>query len=508
MRLVCSTKKLSADAAHSDCLVLFAYTNEKKYACDLKDKEFSAVTQMVAKASEKGRFKGSAKETIFFRGCTNCAYENVLVVGLGEKKEINEETLRVAGAVAIKTLLKEKMNAPVFALESFRRLTRNADLAGRAVAEGILLGSYKYDELKSKKKDKEEKELAEVKFTLADANALKKFEGGLKVGKILAETTNFVRDLGNRPGNYITPTTLANAAKEASEGLGIKFQALGKAQIKALKMGAFLGVNRASTEEPRFIIMEYFGGKKSDQPVILVGKGLTFDTGGISIKPSAQMEEMKFDMCGGAAVIGAILALAKMKAKVNVVTLVPSTDNMPGGHAIKPGDVVTAMNGKTIEVNNTDAEGRLILSDALCYASEKYKPAAIIDAATLTGACVIALGNVFAGFFCKDENLLGKIKDAAETSGERIWQLPLVDDYVDDMKGTYADLSNIGSGKGGGSSQGAAFLSQFVKEGIPWAHFDIAGSAYHTGSRYAYNPDKGASGSAVRLFADLVQSLA
>jgi leucyl aminopeptidase len=206
-------------------------------------------------------------------------------------------------------------------------------------------------------------------------------------------------------------------------------------------------------------------------------------------------------------VCGAILAIAKLKLKINVVALVPATENMPGGNAIKPGDILTAMSGKTVEVNNTDAEGRLILADALVYACEKYDPAAIIDAATLTGACVVALGNVYSGFFCKDKNLHKAIATASDESGEKIWQLPLSDEYVTDMKGTYADLSNMGGAKGGGSSQAAAFLSQFVKEDIPWAHFDIAGTAWNTGSRVSYNPDKGASGAAVRLFAQLAAEM-
>lgn len=494
------------------CLVVFATHADKKLVFDLKDKELSRVNELVQGVFDSQRFKASYKEVVFFRNAQVAGFENVLVVGLGKKGDVKEECLRTVTAVAVKNLNKEKITCATFAVETFRKHLPSAVSAGKAFAEGALLGAYKYDELKSKKKDdkaEDKKGLSNVCVALSDKVALKKFMDGVKTGEVTATATNFVRDIANAPGNYITPTTLAERAQEEAKGTKIKFKALGKKEIAALKMGSFLGVNQGSHEEPRFIIMEYFGGKKSQKPVVLVGKGLTFDTGGISIKPSAQMEEMKFDMCGGAAVIGAIIALARLKAKVNVVTLVPSTDNMPGGNAIKPGDVVTAMNGKTIEVNNTDAEGRLILCDALAYACEKYKPAAIIDAATLTGACVIALGNVFAGFFCEDKNLLKKIEAASASSGERIWRLPLVDEFVDDVKGTYADLSNIATGgKGAGSSIGAAFLSQFVDADIPWAHFDIAGSAYHTGGRYAYNPDKGASGSAVRLFVDLVQSLA
>lgn len=498
-----------ASSVPSQCLVLFTTSTEKGPQLELKDKDLQFAQTLFKKISEAKKFAAKSKELFLVREINQSEFENLLFVGLGEKSKVNEESLRAAAALIAKGLAKEKYTSVTIALETCRKLTRVAEHAGRALAEGIGLASYKYVELKSKqeekKTDKKETKETSLFFALADKSALKKFESGAEAGRILSECTNFARDLGNSPGNYLTATRFAERAKEASKGLPIKFQALNKKQIEALKMGAFLGVNQGSHEEPRFIIMEYFGAAKSKKPVILVGKGLTFDTGGISLKPGPGMEDMKFDMCGGAAVVGAVLALAKLKAKVNVVGLVPSTDNMPGGNSIKPGDVLTARNGKTIEVNNTDAEGRLILSDALCYACDHYEPEAIFDAATLTGACVVALGNLFAGYFCKDEQLNKKIQDAAKISGERIWQLPLVDEIVEDMKGTYADLSNIGPAGKAGSSQGAAFLSEFVKPEIPWAHFDIAGVAYNTGGRHPANPDKGASGFAVRLFADLTQ---
>ena len=490
----------------ADALVIFAYSDDKKCLADCRNCGTDDSIKLMNAANADGRFKGGAKETVFFRSSNADGFSHVLFVGIGAKTKVREENLRVAMAVATKTLAREKIKTAAVCLESVRRMTKSAEKAGRAMSEGALLASYKYDELKTKKDGDKDKGLTDITFVVADKAAANKFKSGMHEGAITAEFTNFARDLANAPGNYMTPAILADRAEKASKGLGIKFKALDKKQISALKMGCLLGVNSGSTEEPRFIVMEYFGGKKTEAPLVFVGKGLTFDTGGISIKPSAAMEEMKFDMCGGAAVIATILAAAKLKVKRNIVGIVPSTENMPDGAAVKPGDVLVAMNGKTVEVNNTDAEGRLILADALAYACEKYKPAAIFDAATLTGACVIALGNVFSGFFCKDDKLVKKIHAASEESGERIWQLPLVDEYVDDMRGTYADLTNMGTAKGGGSSQGAAFLSQFVDEKIPWAHFDIAGSAYHTGSRYPYNPDKGASGSAVRLFVQLIEN--
>jgi leucyl aminopeptidase len=494
----------------AQALVLFSFQNDKKPMLDIKQTGVAGALEKLEKARDEGRFKAGNKETVFFRSVGVDGFEHLLIVGLGEKKKVTEETLRVASAVAFKTLSKEKVISAAFCIQNLRSFTKTAEGAGRAVSEGVLLAAYKYDDMKSKPKDDGEskKDLKDIYLVLADKVASKKFGTGVEVGRILAEGTNFARDLGNAPSNYLTPKIFEEKVRETIRGTSIKFHALDKKQIQALKMGCLLGVNKGSGEEPRFLVMEYNGGKKGAQPLILVGKGITFDTGGISIKPSAAMEEMKFDMCGGAAVSGAILAIAKLKLKINVVALVPATENMPGGNAIKPGDVLVAMSGKTVEVNNTDAEGRLVLADALVYACEKYKPALIVDAATLTGACVVALGNVYSGFFSTDKNLVKQIQMASESSGEKLWQLPLNENYVDDMKGTYADLSNMGGAKGGGASQGAAFLSQFVKEEVPWAHFDIAGSAWNTGSRYPYNPDKGASGAAVRLFTQLAMDTA
>jgi leucyl aminopeptidase len=306
------------------------------------------------------------------------------------------------------------------------------------------------------------------------------------------------------PGNLMTPAILAKTAADAAKEAKVKATIWDKARIKKERMGGLIGVSNGSEQEPRFIILEYNGAGKGQKPIVLVGKGLTFDSGGISIKPSAAMEEMKYDMCGAANVIGATLAIAKMKLKVNLVCLVASTENMPGPSATKPGDVHTARNGKTFEVNNTDAEGRLVLADALSYASE-LNPEMIIDAATLTGAILMALGNIHTGYFTRNADLKKQIEAAAERSGEWVWNMPLTDFHVKDMKGTFADLSNISSGKGAGSATAAGFLEQFVGEGIPWAHFDIAGTAWATGNRLPYNPKKGASGAMIRTFVEMVK---
>jgi leucyl aminopeptidase len=280
--------------------------------------------------------------------------------------------------------------------------------------------------------------------------------------------------LGDRPGNRMTPTILAEETQKAAKTTKLKVTVWDKARIKAEKMGSFLSVSNGSAQEPKFIMMEYNGAASSKRPICFVGKGLTFDCGGISIKPAAGMEEMKYDMCGGAAVISSAAAT-------------------------KPGDIVIARNGKSIEVNNTDAEGRLILADALVYACEQ-KPAMILDTATLTGAMVVALGNIHTGYFTRDNDIAEMVEEASAESGELLWRMPLTDQHVKDMKGTYADLSNISNSKGAGSATAAGFLEQFVDNDIPWAHFDIAGTGWHCGNRLNYCPSKGATGVLVRTF--------
>jgi leucyl aminopeptidase len=460
------------------------------------------LTQRLDLALKDKLITGKASEVQVYKEMDFQGFRHVVVVGLGPENDLTHEGVRqVAASVydAVKALNVSE------ALVDFDAIGGRKDSAEmmKALVEGLNLSAYEFDELKTKKSDEEKSELVIQVATDSAKNAgvKKAFQDGL----ILSECVNFSRRLGDMPGNLMTPTILANEAVAAAKGTGIKVTVWDKARIAKERMGGLLGVSQGSSQEPRFIIMEYNGAAKSRKPVVFVGKGLTFDCGGISIKPSAKMEEMKYDMCGGANVIGTILAIAKLKLKVNVVALVPSTENLAGPAATKPGDVHTARNGKTFEVNNTDAEGRLILSDALSYATE-LEPAAIFDAATLTGAIVVALGNIHTGVFTRDVKLRRQIEDAAEASGELLWNMPLTDYHVKDMKGTYADLSNISSGNGAGSATAAAFLEQFVGEGIPWAHFDIAGTAWAVGGRLPYCPKKGASGAMIRTFVELAQN--
>lgn len=441
---------------------------------------------------------GAVGESLFLRNNAHAGYKHLLFIGLGAWDGEDHEVLRSVGGTLEGVLTAQKITGAVLDLATISEALASQHV--QALAEGLGLASYRFDELMSAKKEKTK----ETKVVMALPHVSSAHKEALAHAHVLIEAVCFSRRLGDMPGNLMTPTILAGEAQKAAKGTKIKVTIWDKARIKKERMGGLLCVAQGSDEEPRFIKMEYNGGKASQKPVVFVGKGLTFDTGGISIKPGAGMEEMKYDMCGGANVIGAILAIAKLKLKVNVVVLVPATENMSGGSAIKPGDVVRARNGKTFEVNNTDAEGRLILSDALCIASE-LKPQMIVDAATLTGAMVIALGNTHTGYFTKDAELKAQIEEAAKASGEWVWNMPLCDFHTKDMKGTFADLSNLAAGRGAGSATAAAFLEQFVEKGIPWAHFDIAGTGWAIGNRLTYAPKKGASGIMIRTFVELAK---
>lgn len=486
----------------SDLFVTFAVVEKK-------GKEKKAVIHnsdafnVVVKSIEDKAITGKANEAVLFREKSFKNFRHFGVVGLGS--ELCSETLRQA-ASSVHSLAKTSCAKTVFVDFSVLNLDKKEQATYlQALTEGLVLTDYNFDELKSKKENSKENKKTEVVFQISTKISTDPLlKQAIDAGTVLAETVNFSRRLGDMPGNLMTPSILADTTVSAAKNTGVKVTVWDKARIKKENMGGLLGVSNGSTQEPRFIIMEYNGGSKKQKPVVFVGKGLTFDSGGISIKPSAGMEEMKYDMCGGANVIGAILAIAKLKLKVNVVGLVPSTENMPGMSATKPGDVHTARNGKTFEVNNTDAEGRLILADALAYATE-LEPSAIVDAATLTGAMVVALGNIHTGYFTRNSDLSKKVEIAADHSGELVWRMPLVDHHVKDMQGTFADLSNMSSAKGAGSATAAAFLEQFVGDGIPWAHFDIAGTGWATGNRLPYCPKKGASGAIIRTFVEIAK---
>lgn len=478
------------------------------FASDDKDKNASIVNKELNTKLEQSLAKklitGKACEVSTYREFDFSMFSHVVVVGLGKRSDFEHETLRQAVAAAYEAFKPLKTD-DVFVDLNELNLKKHAAEFVKAAVEGLELVSYEFTELKSKKaKSKSTESELQVHLLFKEAKTAE-IKDAFEEGIALAQTVNFSKYLGDMPGNLMTPEILAEKTLEAIKGTKIKATVWNKEKIKKEKMGGLLGVSLGSSQDPKFIVLEYHGAAKTKKPVVFVGKGLTFDSGGISIKPSAAMEEMKYDMCGGANVIGTLIAIAKLGLKINAIGLVPATENMPGPAATKPGDVLTARNGKTFEVNNTDAEGRLILSDALVYASEQ-NPEIIIDAATLTGAMVVALGNTHTGFFTRNKQLKERIESAAKRSGEWVWNMPLCDFHVQDMKGTYADLSNMSSGKGAGSATAAAFLEQFVGDGIPWAHFDIAGTGWSVGNRLRYCTKKGASGAMIRTFVEIAKS--
>jgi leucyl aminopeptidase len=464
----------------------------------------SALGGAISEAIASGDFRGKRGETAVFYPRGAIPARRVLVVGLGSREAFSLEAVRWAAAAAARKVRD-------LGVQSFSSIVHGSGAGGIAVesaaqatVEGAILGLYRYQELKNKPPDRPDPE----RFTLVqfDPASVPAVEAGVRVGQIAAGAACLARDLVNRPANYATPSDLADLALEiAGEFDTMRCQVLSESDAHALGMGAFLGVAQGSEEPATFVILEHNPGREDLDTVVLVGKGITFDTGGISLKPAEKMDRMRGDMGGGAAVLATLSAVGHLDLPLHVVGLVPATENMPGAWAYKPGDVLVALNGKTIEVINTDAEGRLILADALAYAA-RFEPKAVVDLATLTGACVIALGRgVAAGAFCADEDLLARLQAASQASGERIWHMPLYDDYLDRIESLTADLANTG-GRFGGVGTSAMFLKQFA-EGYPWAHLDIAAMSFEERPATPKRPaqlQKGATGFGVRL---LVQFL-
>ncbi len=415
--------------------------------------------------------------------------ERVIKIGI---KEFDSENLRKFGARAINYAKDFELDEITIVFPN----VKNVQEASQALTEGILLGSYEFKKFKTKKEDKPVKQ---VNFV---AKNLKKIKKGIQVGEIISKYVSLARDLVNDPANHVTPDAFADRISEISKRNKLKVKVYGEKEIEKMGMGCFLGVAQGTRKEPRLVVIEYRGNKKKDL-YALVGKGVTFDSGGISLKPSQGMHEMKGDMSGAAAVTCAINAIAELKLPINIIAVVPCVENMPGGNAMKPGDVLKSMSGKTVEVINTDAEGRLALADAIYFVAKK-KPKAIIDIATLTGACVVALGYNVAGLVGNDEKLLNSIFKAGEKTNERVWKLPLYEEYSKAIKSDIADIKNIGYDNGAaGPLTAAAFLKEFVGK-TSWAHIDMAGTFWAKTNKDYFK--KGATGWGVRLFVELFRS--
>ena len=423
----------------------------------------------------------------------------LLLLGLGDEKAVDSKRLRTAAATAIKRATRCKASTVAIALPKLRR-PRPAPMA-QALAEGVILGAYRFDQYQEKKDEAPKSPRSVTLLIGGEPHAARE---AARTGQILAEAQNLARDLSNEPPNLLPPVALAKVARATARKAGLRCRVLDVKQMEALEMGAILAVGQGSVNPPRLIVLEHVPERKTrNTPTLcLVGKGVTFDTGGISIKPSAAMHEMKHDMSGAASVIGAMQAVGRLGLPIHVVGVIGAAENMPDGRAYRPGDVIRSMSGKTIEILNTDAEGRVVLADALHYARTRFEPDAMVDLATLTGACVVALGPWASGLFSRDDALVAELIAAGEAAGETLWRMPLFDEHEKAMKSKVADLQNSGS-RNAGASTAAGFLAAFAGDG-PWAHLDIAGTAWGSKSDGIESP--GASGVGVRMLLEWLRS--
>jgi leucyl aminopeptidase len=484
-----SIKSGSPEKQRSGCVVVGVYEGRKLSAS--AQGIDAASGQYLSEVLRRGDLEGALGKTLLLHNVPKIPADRVLLVGLGREREFNESAYRTAISAAGKALKGTGASDATVCLTDLSLKRHDTGWKVEHAVLGLAEASYRFDRMKSKPPEAK-KTLRKVTLHVARRSEIAAGETAIGRGTAIAEGVALAKDLGNMPGNHCTPAYLAEQAVELGKRHGVKVDVLEQKEIEKLGMGCFLAVARGTRQPPKFIVMEYNGGRRDQAPIALVGKGITFDTGGISIKPATEMDEMKYDMCGAATVLGAMKAAALMKLPLNIVAAIPATENMPGGNAIKPGDIVTTMSGQTVEILNTDAEGRLILCDALTYV-EKFKPAAVVDVATLTGAMVIALGHVATGLFSNSDTLARELIQAGEAGWDRAWHLPLWDEYQEGLKSNFADFPNIGS-RAGGSITAACFLSRFTKS-YPWAHLDIAGTAWKSGA------DKGATGRPVALLA-------
>ncbi len=480
-----SIKQSSAEKQKSGCVVVGVYDGGKlSKAAQALDK---AASQQISKVIKNGDMTGKAASTLLLHKLAGIEAERLLLVGLGKASELDNK----ASLDILRATFKALNDTPAKDAALFITDEGVGKDANWVIKQAVFIASeqaFRADGMKSK--PSMAATLKRITFTTLDKPTTE-LKTALDQAAAIAHGMSLTKTLGNLPGNICTPTYLAKQAVELGKAhKSIKTAVLEEKDMQKLGMGSFLSVTRGSVEPAKLITLEYNGADKKQKPIVLVGKGITFDTGGISLKPGAEMDEMKYDMCGAASVLGTMQAVAEMGLKINVVGVIPTCENMPGGKATKPGDIVTSMSGQTIEILNTDAEGRLILCDALTY-SAKFNPDTVIDIATLTGACVIALGHVASGMFSNEDKLAKELLTAGEQTHDRIWQLPLWDDYQPLLDSNFADMQNIG-GRAGGTITAACFLARFTKK-YRWAHLDIAGTAWLSGKQ------KGATGRPVPL---------
>jgi leucyl aminopeptidase len=483
-----STKAGQAGLANAktECLVVGVF--EQQPLAGLAKALDAASKGLLARMVKRGELDGKLGSTLMLHEVAGWSPARVLFVGLGREDQLTQKGFNEATRAAVRAVLASRAADALWTLPQAKVAKQDTAWAVRASVLALRDATYRFTQMKSKV-EPANTALRKVVFAVAPED-IKGARLAARYGDAIANGMALTKDLGNLPGNVCTPTYLADTARKLAREFKLKAEILGPKQIEALKMGSFLSVARGSVQPPQFIVLKYEGGTAKQAPIVLVGKGVTFDSGGISLKPGEGMDEMKYDMCGAASVLGTLRAVAEMGLKQNVIAVVPTCENMPSGIATKPGDVVTSMSGQTIEILNTDAEGRLILCDALTYV-ERFKPAVVIDVATLTGACIIALGHVNTGMYARSDALADALIAAGKQSLDTAWRMPLDEEYQEQLKSNFADMGNIG-GRPAGSVTAACFLARFTEK-YDWAHLDIAGTAWKSGAA------KGATGRPVPL---------
>ena len=485
------------DKRRTGCIVVGVYEGGKlsPSAMELDTASGHALDDAVG----RGDLEGELGTTLLLGRIPNVTSERVLLVGVGPEQEFVESTYHTAIGAATRTLRTTGAAEATICLNELAVKGRDGSWKIEQAVLAIMDGMYRFDKLKSEPPKQKKRALQKVIFHVADRSEASAAESAVERAMAIAEGVRLAKDLGNLPGNVCTPTYLAEQARELGSRHGFEVKILEQTDVEKLGMNAFLAVAGGSRQPPKLIVMEYHGGAREAQPVVLVGKGITFDTGGLSIKSSSDMEQMKFDMCGAASVFGALHAAALLNLPLNVVGIIPAAENMPDGNAIKPGDVVRTMSGQTVEILDTDSEGRIVLADALTYA-EKYKPAVLVDIATLTGAIVSALGEIATGVFSNNDALVREVLAAGDSAWDRGWHMPMWPEYQTTFKSNIADFANVGP-HGDCAITAACFLSRFTKR-YPWVHLDIAGTASKGGE------DKGATGRPVALLAHFLRGRA
>ncbi len=474
----CQVKEGQLAREATDVLVVDVYEDESPLS-----KAHQALDQALGgqlrELRNNGECSGKHQQSVLIHTRTALPAKRVLLLGLGKRAEVTVDRVRQAMGTAFKQVRQigaRTFSTPVFGTDTLKAPI--SDIA-QAMVEGAVLGGYRFTHYRSENEEPS-KDVRTMTLLANRANQVSALRAGVRRGEASADATWFARDLCNHPANVMTPSRVVREAQTIAKAFNIKLTVLERKDQQKLGMGGMLGVARGSQEPPKFIVLEYSGGKKKDRPVVLVGKTITFDSGGISLKPSENMEQMKADMTGGAEVLGTVRAAAQLGLPLNVVGILPSTENMPGGKATKPGDVLRMLNGKTVEVQNTDAEGRLVLADGLAYAA-RFNPRYLVDIATLTGACIVALGQFAIGMLGNDDALKADVRKAGEQAGERVWEMPLWEEYFEQLKSDVADMRNIG-GRGGGMITAGMFLSKFVGD-CPWVHLDIASTDWSSSER-------------------------